>query len=246
MRRYRSVGIAFSLIALSVSFSSCLKTRAQVKDDSDGPQAGRGQIKDVEPQGSYAIDELKGELTRLNGRIEDIERANQQGTTQANQANKEEQKKTEARLLALEQAQANMLAAIKQMQETQAIAADPQQAFEDAKSSFSSKNYEGAVEQLTVYLKSTKGKYTEEATYLRGESYFQMKQYQKAIVDFSKFPEKYSRSTYMPRCLLRIGQSFDALGMKEDAAGFYQELVEKYPKSSEAKKVHLKKSKASN
>ena len=44
----------------------------------------------------------------------------------------------------------------------------------------------------------------------------------------------------MPVALLRIGQSFDALGMKDDARGFYQELAEKFPKSTEARKIRAR------
>ena len=40
--------------------------------------------------------------------------------------------------------------------------------------------------------------------------------------------------------LLKIGQSFEALGMKEDAKGFYQELTDKFPKSPEAAKAKKK------
>jgi len=44
----------------------------------------------------------------------------------------------------------------------------------------------------------------------------------------------------MPEALYKIGMSFESLGMGEDAKGFYQELVEKYPKSPEAKKARKK------
>lgn len=237
------------LVLSSISATSCLKTRAQVKEEeSSTPSAEMqnkdpgtpAQIKDVDDHGDYALDEIKGELTRQNGRIEDLER-NAQNASQNGQPTKDDFKKLESRVVELEQAQANMLEAIKKMQEAQvAAAADPMDALEAGKKSFNSKNYDAAIDQLSNYLKAPKGKHSEEATYLRGESYFQLKQYKKAIVDFSKFPEQYTHSKLMPQALFRIGQSFDALGMKEDASGFYQELVEKYPKSSEAKKARAK------
>ncbi len=49
--------------------------------------------------------------------------------------------------------------------------------------------------------------------------------------------EKFPKSKRVPVTLLKIAQSFEALGMADDARGFYQELVEKFPKSSEAKKA---------
>jgi len=75
---------------------------------------------------------------------------------------------------------------------------------------------------------------------MRAEAYYQLKQYKKAIVDYSKFPEKFTTSKKMPVALLKIGQSFDALGMRDDAKSFYQELIEKFPKSQEAKKARSK------
>jgi tol-pal system protein YbgF len=234
------------LVLCSISATSCLKTRAQVREeesntpstDMQNKSAGiPAQVKDVDDHGSYALDEIKGELTRLNGRVEDLEHNSQ---NQNGQPTKEDLKKLESRIVELEQAQANMLEAIKKLQEAPAANPDPLDALEAGKKSFNNKNYDAAIEQLTNYLKAPKGKHSEEATYLRGESYFQLKQYKKAIVDFSKFPEQFTHSKLMPQALFRIGQSFDALGMKEDAAGFYQELVEKFPKSSEAKKARAR------
>jgi tol-pal system protein YbgF len=237
---------ALVLLAISsICASSCLKTRAQVREEeSNTPSTEQNksagipaQVKAVEDHGSYAIDEMKGELTRLNGRVEDLER-NARDSAQNGQPTKEDFKKLETRVVELEHAQANMLEAIKKMQETHTTAAaDPLEALEAGKKSFNSKNFDAAIDQLSTYLKAPKGKHSEEATYLRGEAYFQLKQFKKAIVDFSKFPEQYTRSKLMPQALLRIGQSFDALGMKEDASGFYQELTEKFPKSPEAKKA---------
>jgi tol-pal system protein YbgF len=232
-----------------MSVSSCLKTRAQVREEesntpsteTQGQPAGStpAQVKEVDHD-SYAIDEIKGEMTRMNGRIEDLERSTKDAAQNNGQATQDQMKKLEGRIVELEQAQANMLEAIKKLQETHTVAADPIESFEAGKKSFSAKNYDAAIDQLSAYLKAPKGKHSEEATYLRGESYYQLKQFKKAIVDFSKFPEQYTHSKLMPEALLRIGQSFDALGMKDDASGFYQELVDKYPKSSEAKKARAK------
>ena len=54
-------------------------------------------------------------------------------------------------------------------------------------------------------------------------------------MEFSKFPEKMQKSPYHPQALLRMGESFEGLGMKEDGRAFYSDLVEKFPKSPEAK-----------
>lgn len=228
------------VVLVSTLGSACLKTRAQLRghsyeDDEDARRPTPAQVTPVEPTGGYALEEMKSEITRLNGRIEDLERA-QKGGAQ-NPAQKEEVKKLENRMAELEQAQANLLETVTKLQETSAAAADPSEFLKKGKALFQEQDFEAAIEAFSTYLKSPKAKKAEEATFFRGESYFHLKQYKKAIVDFSKFPEKFTESAQMPAALLRIGQSFEALGMKEDAQGFYQELTEKFPKSPEAKKV---------
>ena len=105
---------------------------------------------------------------------------------------------------------------------------------------FNEGEFDTAIDGLSAYLKNPKAKRAEEATFYRAEAYFATKQYKKAIVDYSRFPEKFTKSKRMPHALLQIGRSFEAMGMKEDAKGFYQELTDKFPKSPEAKKVRSK------
>lgn len=229
-------------MAILGTTSSCLKTRAQLKENGSDPdeqlasQPTPIQIKEVQPHGQYVLDEIKSEITRLTGRIEDLERNNQD---QKSSNPIEDLKKIETRIVELEQAQASMLEAIQKLQSSGTLT-DSVGSFEKGKNLFLSKNYEGAIEAFSQYLKNSKSKHAEEAMYLRAESYYQIKQYKKAIIDFSKFPEKYHHSKKLPSALYRIGLSFESLGMREDAKGFYQELVDKFPKSSEARNAHSK------
>src|SRR3954470_13531936 len=113
----KNIGLVFLMIG-SVSLSGCLKTRAELREEHKDGTATAGtpaQVKDVEPQGVYALDEVKGEMTRLNGRIEDLERSAKD--SHGNQPSKEDLKKLETRITELEQAQASMLEAIKKMQD---------------------------------------------------------------------------------------------------------------------------------
>jgi tol-pal system protein YbgF len=227
---------------LAVSMSGCLKTRAQLNQDRDEdtrrPQPAH--VEEVKPQGQYVIDEIKSEMTRLQGRVEDLERSQKESGQASNRAHAEEMKKLEGRIVELEQAQANMLEELKKVRDNAQANADPNEAFEKAKASYDSKQYDAAIDGFTLYLKNSKAKRAEEAHFFRGESFFQLKQYKKAIVDYSKFPEKYTSSKRLPDALYKIGLSFDALGMKSDAQGFFAEVVEKFPKSAEAKKAKTK------
>ncbi len=232
-------GILF-LTALAGSLSGCLKTRTQLKEDGDGPsQPVPAQVQEVQPQGQYVIDEIKGEITRLSGRVEDVERSQKQQAGQASAANQEELKKVSSRIIELENAQAQMLETIKKLQ---ASIPPPNvgEYFDKGKTLFAAGNHTGAIDAFTTYLSVPKGRHAEEATYLRGECFLQLKQFKKAIGDFSVFPERFTASKRMPAALLKIGESFEALGMKDDARTFYQELTEKYPKTAEAKKARAR------
>jgi len=244
MKKFRFI---VSLTVITLALTGCLKTRAQLRGDSPDDDGSNGSsrpqaahVTDVTQQGGYAMDEMRAEVTRLTGRVEDMERAHKEGVSAASNANKEDTKKLETRIVELEQAQANMLEALKKMQDTPAVSANPEDTFEKAKAAFAAGNYDEAVTSFDAYLKVSKAQHLQEAFFLRGESYFALKQYKKAIVDYSKFPEKFTTSKRVPQALYKIGASFDALGMREDAKGFYQELVEKFPKSPEAKRAKSK------
>ncbi len=238
------LAIALALACtLTVGASSCLKTRAQLRteEDTDAATPKTADVRDVQPKGEYVVDELKAEITRLSGRIEDLERQQkqQESSKDGDKKLKEEMTKLETRVVELEQAQASMLTELKKAQSA-VPAKEEVEFFSKGKKELAAKNYDQAIEFFTAYLKTPKGKYTEEATFLRADSYFAQKQYKKAIIDYSKFPEKFTSSKHMPTALYKIGQSFEAMGMKDDAKGFYQELIEKFPKAPEAAKARKK------
>lgn len=226
--------LRFSFLALTlITFPACLKTRAHVRTDSTDAAATSSEL--LASQAS-AIDELKTELARLTGRLEELERAQGQASKNESAAQLDAVKKLETRLNELEQAQIETLENLKKVQ-TSSPAADAVSWLEQGKSRLISGDLEGAAEALSEYLKSSKPRQAEEATFLRGEAYFGLKQYKKAIIDFSKFPERFQKSRKMPEALYKIGLSFEALGMREDARNFFQELIEKFPKTVEAKKA---------
>lgn len=241
----KTYALALLCCILTVTATSCLKTRAQLKENPDeeaDTKAVPAKIQELKPPAEYVMDEIKNELTRMNGRIEDLEREYKhlQSSTGASSPQKDEIKKLETRMVELEQAQALMIESLKKAQETTVV--DPVDLLEKAKTQAGSGNLDDAIASLTAYLKNKKAKSAELAFFMRAECYFKLKQYKKAIIDYSKFAEdpKYSKSQYRPPALFKIGQSFEALGMKDDAKGFYQDLVEKFPKSPEAKKAKKK------
>jgi len=244
---------SLSLVSISLamtSLSGCLKTRAQLRNQSqnEATQAQDGsvpvRVTDVQSDNGQraVVDELKTEITRLNGRLEDLERTNQDlnQKTGNNEKNKEEEnKKLEARIHELETSQLQLIDALKK-KEKEAPKVEPVERFNYGKALFAKKKYTESIEAMSDYLKFPKGKSREDALYVRAESYSATNQHKKAIIDYSEINEKFPKSKKMPKVLYKIAMSFDALGMKSDAKVFYQELVDKFPKSAEAKKAQTK------
>lgn len=240
----------FILLTIQVG---CLRTRAQMKEDQP-PYAERTEelkpvpadaIEEIQPGGGYVFEELKDEMTRLAGRIEDLERAEKARSTQQSSAARsvstEDFTHLEERLVSLEK----RMEALQSSRSEVSVAAPPavtkpEEVFHQAKELFDDGNYQEAEEKLSLYLKVPKIKKFQEALFLKGECLYRLKEYKKAVVEYSRFPEKYPQSSHMPEALYKIALSFDALGMKDDAQGFYQELVEKFPKSQQAIKARKK------
>lgn len=224
----------------SVLLATGCTTRAQMNRERDDEPAQSAKPVD---QGGYAVDELKSEITRLNGRLEDMERAQRDAKATGGEA-----KKLEMRVQELEKAQLEMLQAIKVMQtEQEEATVDPAQFFYDGRARLQQGEHESALKSLTRYL-SAKGKksHAEEATFLRGETYYAMKDYKRAIVDYSKFTDEFGKSVLTPKALFKIALSFEAMGASSDAKPFYQDLIEKFPKSPEAKEAAKRIAKSSS
>lgn len=73
--------------------------------------------------------------------------------------------------------------------------------------------------------------------YEEGESYFEDKDWKKAIVAYTRFREANPKSKNYNKATLKIAVCFEQLGMKDEAKTFYEEVVAKEPKSDEAKKA---------
>jgi len=247
------------LVLFSLQIQGCLKTRAQLRNES-GPEVRsdfRGEggeerssarapssapaVQDVKPQVNYLVEEMKDELTRLSGRVEDLERQQRENEKSSNQ---EQAKETfhalEVRVSQLEKDQQSIQESARQAQEEALVRQDPADLLKETRTLFKEGKYQEVLDQLAKLQRLPKFKGLEDVFFLKGESLFHLKQYKKAVVEFSRFPEKFTHSPHLPEALFKIGLSFDAMGMKEDAKGFYQDLVEKFPRSTQAKTARKK------
>ncbi len=73
-----------------------------------------------------------------------------------------------------------------------------------------------------------------------GECHYALREFDQAIIEFDAVRRKYPQGDKVPAALLKQGYAFAELGEKVNARLILQELVEKYPQSSEAAKAKVK------
>jgi TolA-binding protein len=236
--------ISVLLLACLVSMPACLKTRTQMKGGSNEDDAGEEAPSGAQAKPTkgmrYEMEELKNEMTRLSGKVDQVE-YQQRGQNGAE--TKDAVGKLENRIAELEKNQTLIMSELQELKEKQdtaarASASSSKALLAEGYKLFKAKKYEESAEKFKLVLvKSPKGKDAAEAYFGLGEVEFQQKNYKKAIVEFSKVQDAAAKSELIPASLYKIGQSFSKLGMKQEAKGFFGELLEKYPKSPEAKKL---------
>ncbi len=82
--------------------------------------------------------------------------------------------------------------------------------------------------------------YADNAQFWIGESYFREKWYEKAILEYQKVIENYPKGNKVKASLLKQGTSFVNLGDAANARLILKELVRKYPESNEAEIARTK------
>jgi tol-pal system protein YbgF len=239
-----------SPLVLALAVSGCLKSRSQLRNESGGPDSGyQTKVTEVsgEDRNQQVVEELRGEINRLNSRIDELHQRNESLSKDLTKKNEREEqvRELDTKIQELQASQAAMIEALQKKEqerqkEKEVPKTEPSDAFQTGRAAFREKKYDAAIESLSQYLKYPKGKSTEEALFLRGEAFYAKENYRKAILDYDALREKYPKSKNTPKATLKMAQSFDSLGMKSDAKAFYQELLDKYPKSSEAKVAKTK------
>ncbi|MFQ5849260.1 MAG: tol-pal system protein YbgF [Candidatus Binatia bacterium] len=103
------------------------------------------------------------------------------------------------------------------------------------------KDYRGAIARFKKFLiKHPKSAYADNAQYWIGESYYALKEFDQAILEFDAVRRKYPSGDKVPAALLKQGFAFAELGDKVDARLILQELIARYPESQEAVKAKQK------
>lgn len=110
--------------------------------------------------------------------------------------------------------------------------------FDVALGYFKQKDYDDAERSFSAFLeKNPKNHFTSDALYYLGETYYQRGRQREAAEQYLKISEDYASSPRAPEAMLRLGESLQALGAKEQACATFSEVPHKYPNASAAVKA---------
>jgi len=192
-----------------IACTSCLKTRVDLKPESTPEEVNKGIS-------LYAVDELRSELTKIYNRLDFLE----QKTNSLDQE-------------------------LVQIKNTPPPPPPPpptpvsqnldEKLFIIAQGLHAIKHFDLALEKLNRFFENPVSEQIADATFLRAECFFELKQYPKAILDYSKFQNEFKNHPNAAIAMYQIGMSFEFLKQPQDAKSFFEMVIELFPKSKYAK-----------
>lgn len=223
---------------LLLFLSSCLKTRSEVGSQYQSQVYSKKQAENqsIEPVPSQKpIDERDELIRQMNGRIENLEyqvTALGQELTSLKQLQKED-----PRILALQESVEKL----------------------ENQSTHSAPSLAGAANENKAVEGSDKIKSSDENLGLKidpkkltafdiAQEYFIKKDFKNAILEYQNFVEKHTKpqAKLLPEAKYKMGLCFEALGLKDEAKSFYEEVAAQYPNTEFGKKAKSKVNKKKN
>ena len=213
----------FTLTAVTFSLVGCLKTRDDLKPDA--PTSKPQQQQTVVQQQAQAApaprrqdpiqtEQSDEQMRMLNGRIENLEQGQAEiKRTQAEVAKQAVKEEMDLKFKAYEEELRALQAQV------QAIVAA-----QEAKAA-------AAAEMKTK---------TPKDFFDRGEELFKEKKWKEAISSYNKYREVQPKGPHYADATYKMGVCFQELNMKDEAKTFYEDVIQKAPKSREAKKAAIR------
>jgi tol-pal system protein YbgF len=95
--------------------------------------------------------------------------------------------------------------------------------------------YEESIDKFQEFIdKMPNDDLADNSQYWIGESYYSMRDYNKALAAFKLVTTKYPKGGKMPDAMLKIGYTYNAQGKRTEAKATLEQLVKQYPRSSSA------------
>jgi tol-pal system protein YbgF len=157
-----------------------------------------------------------------------------------NRALEEKIKEMEDRLKAtegkLKQAESEKLSPAKEASaETRGLSAGMGDLYRDAYEAFQKGNYEGSRKKFEAFLKQYPNtELSGNAQFWISETYFQKKDFERAILEYEKTITKYPEGGKVPAALFKQALAFLELGDKTNARNLLRRVIDRFPNSEQA------------
>jgi TolA-binding protein len=210
---------------------SCLRTRTELREAEQKKNLDQTvqQLAQNKADTQQRVDEMEEQNRLLQGRIEELQHQislREKSVAERDRQGEERLKAYEDAVSKMQSEMRGMEAEILALKEMQIRQATPPRRNDDSRDREKDKG--------------DKGKSKEAAAWQEGEESFSGKDWKKAILNYQKYREAHPKGQRYAAATLRIGLSFVELGMTDDAKVFLQEVVDKFPKSNEAKQARAK------
>lgn len=173
-------------------------------------------------------EETKNELSRLTSAVGEITELHRKDTEE----HRKELQALALRIQTLEQKGAQEEAARKEPPSPPELPRN----FEAAKKLLDEGKYEDAAE---IFQSLSKGNSAEakKSQFFLAEAHFAKKDYASAALEYNEFRKKAPKDPLVPNAIFRQSLSFKGMGKLSDARLFFQDLIDRYPKSPFAQKA---------
>jgi len=216
--------------------ASCV-TMGDAKKNNDELKTSMEELRLSAANNTQALEELKAENEKLKGEIEKL-----------NFTIKQREESFDVRLLALE---AKMNADAKVLAKNEEVAAPSQdilsididKRYKAARKFHEDSNFDEAERYYRSIIGCPSKWYEEKAMYYLGLMYYDKKEHERSVVTLQDFVDKYPSSKNLPSAIYVQGESLSAMNKAEEAKLFFEDLVNRFPNSKEARdaKKRLKK-----
>ena len=231
-----------------VLLTSCLKTRSELGESYQSQVYGNTQSQNQkdesakntsqEPvENSVKVDEKDDLIRNLNGRIESLE-------NQINQLNKEKANNTDSqKVQLLQETLTKMESQMAKLEQEMAA----KQASDDRERELKKQADAAAAAAKESSKKSDKnsGKLNgkKNSSFDTAQDFFAQKDFKNAILEYQKFTDANPKSKHTPEAKYKIGLCFEAMGLKDEAYSFYEEVAAQYGSTDFGQKAKQKISK---
>lgn len=225
------------------------RTSARLVEMEENAELNRRNLADS----GAILDTMVSEMQSLRGTFEQVSfklSKNEERSERLQEDLEFRLQEIEKRLVALEKAQAAMMLAASSDASSGAEVLDASESGEKLTAEETLKKargyFDGANYKISLaFLRSFKKRFpqdagNEEAQFLMAESLRLDGDLKSALQEYQALIDAYPKSTRIPTVMLRQGESFAALGDKDAATLFLNELVRAYPRTPEAESAKTK------